>query len=288
MHLRKLIAGVSIYMLLLAALIAPSLLAQDLPRPSPGATVSQMIGLTDVSISYSRPGVKERKIWGGLVPYNKVWRTGANEATKITFSDNVKINGQPLPAGAYSVATIPNENEWTVIFNKNTDLWGAFGYKQEEDALRIQVKPQPADFVERMEFSFTDLKDNSAVAALNWEKLMVPFTIEVDVHAKAMANIKKAMAELKPDDYTTPYRCANYYLRTDTDPEQALQWIEQSVKIKETYFNTAVYARLLGKLGKYKEAVAEGEKSVQLSKASDNKPDTTELEGLIAEWKKAI
>lgn len=283
----KFVSGILIYMLLFMAVIAQSLLAQDLPRPSPGATVSQVVGLTDVSIAYSRPGVKERKIWGGLVPYNKVWRTGANEATKITFSDDVKINGQALPAGTYSMATIPTENEWTVIFNKKTDLWGSFGYNEEEDALRIQVKPQPADFVERMQFTFTDLKDNSAVVALNWEKLMVPFTVEVDVHDKAMANIKKAMAEVKADDYATPYRCARYYLETDTDLEQALQWIEQSVKIQETYFNTAVHARLLGKLSKYKEAVAAGEKSVQLAKANDG-PDTTELEGQIAEWKKAL
>lgn len=272
---------------LVIALGVSSLTAQDLPRPSPGATVSQVVGLTDVSIEYSRPGVKGRKIWDGLVPYNKVWRTGANEATKITFGDDVKINGQALPAGTYSVATIPTENEWTVIFNKNTELWGAMGYKQEEDALRIQAKPQPADFVERMEFTFTDLKDNSAVVALRWEKLLVPFTVEVDVHDKAMANIKKAMADVKPDDYATPHRCASYYLNTDTDLEQALQWSEQSVKIKETYFNTAVYAQLLGKLGKYKEAVAAGEKSVQLAKANDG-PDTSDLEGQIAEWKKAM
>jgi hypothetical protein len=271
--------------LLLCALLLSSLAAQDLPRLSPGASVSQTVGLTDISVTYSRPGVKERTIWGGLVPYNKMWRTGANEATKITFSDDVKINGQALPAGSYSLFTIPGESGWTVIFNKNTELAGTNGYDEKEDALRIQVKPQAAEFVERMEFVFTDLKDNSTTVALHWEKLMVPFTVEVDVHSRAVENIQKAMAEAKPDDYLTPFRSANYYFNSDTDLEQALEWINKSVSIKETYFNTSVQARLYGKLGKYKEAIAAAEKSIQLRKADDSDADTSEMEKMIGEWK---
>jgi hypothetical protein len=266
-------------------LMVSSVTAQDLPRPSPKGSISQTVGLTDISITYSRPGVKERTIWGGLVPYNKLWRTGANEATKIAFSDDVKINGQPLSAGTYSVFTIPTETEWTIIVNKNTQLWGTNEYDEKEDALRIQVKPQPADFAERMSFIFTDLKDNSATVALHWEKLMVPFTVEVDVHARAMANIQKAMAEAEPDDYLTPYRSANYCLNSDTDLEQALEWINKSVSLKETYFNTSVQARLYAKLGKHKEAIAAAEKSIQLVKANDSDADTSELEKMIAEWK---
>lgn len=272
-------------MVLLCALLLSSLAAQDLPRLSPNASVSQIVGLTDVSITYSRPGVKERTIWGGLVPYNKMWRTGANEATKITIGDDVKINGQPLPAGSYSLFTIPGESGWTVIFNKNTELAGTNGYDEKEDALRIQVKPQAAEFVERMEFVFTDLKDNSATVALHWEKLLVPFTVEVDVHSRAVENIQKALAEAKPDDYLTPFRSANYYFNSDTDLEQALEWINKSVSIKETYFNTSVQARLYGKLGKYKEAIAAAEKSIQLRKADDSDADTSEMEKMIGEWK---
>jgi hypothetical protein len=271
--------------LLLCAVLVSSLAAQDLPRLSPGASVSQTVGLTDISVTYSRPGVKERTIWGGLVPYNKMWRTGANEATKITFSDDVKINGQALPAGSYSLFTIPGESGWTVIFNKNTELAGTNGYDEKEDALRIQVKPQAAEFVERMEFVFSDLKDNSTTVALHWEKLMVPFTVEVDVHSRAVENIQKAMAEAKPDDYLTPFRSANYYFNSDTDLEQALEWINKSVSIKETYFNTSVQARLYGKLGKYKEAIAAAEKSIQLRKADDSDADTSEMEKMIGEWK---
>lgn len=280
--------GKLIAMAAVAALVAPFLQAQELPRPSPNASVYQKVGLTDVTITYSRPGVKGRQIWGGLVPYNKVWRTGANEATKITFSDEVKVNGQPLPAGTYAMATIPGESEWTIIFSKQTQLWGSFGYKPEEDALRVQAKPQAAEFMERMQFYFTDLQDNSALVALRWEKLLVPFMLEVDVHARAMANIEKAMAELKPDDFMTPYRCASYCLSANTNLEKGLEWINLATSRKETFFNMSAKAQILAKLGKTKEAIAAGEKSLALAKASEDQPNMSDLENMMAEWKKAM
>jgi hypothetical protein len=153
-------------------------------RISPKAFVMQTIGLKDVSISYSRPGVKGRKIWGGLVPYDKVWRAGANEATKFVFTSDVLINGKKLPAGSYSFFAIPTKNDWTLIFNKVADQWGAFEYNQAEDAMRFTVKPQQNEFTEWLEYSLSDMnvnKDgkNSAVVNLIWEKLRVPFTVEV-------------------------------------------------------------------------------------------------------------
>ena len=153
-------------------------------RISPKAFVMQTIGLKDVSISYSRPGVKGRKIWGGLVPYDKVWRAGANEATKFVFTSDVLINGKKLSAGSYSFFTIPTKNNWTLIFNKVADQWGAFEYNQAEDAMRFTVKPQQNEFTEWLEYTFSDMKvskdgKNSAVVNLIWEKLRVPFTIEV-------------------------------------------------------------------------------------------------------------
>lgn len=153
-------------------------------RVSPKAEVSQTIGLTEVSISYSRPGVKGREIWGGLVPYNKVWRTGANEATKITFGTDVKINGKKLKKGAYAFFAIPTEKEWTLIFNNVADQWGAFTYNEAKDALRVKVKPEKGNFSEWLYYSFTDMavkkrgNPNSAVVSLNWENLKVPFTVE--------------------------------------------------------------------------------------------------------------
>ncbi len=155
-------------------------------RVSPKAEVEQTIGLTDVTISYSRPGVKGRKIWGGLVPYDKVWRAGANEATKITFSTDVTVNGKKLPAGSYGFFVIPTPKEWTVIFNKVADQWGAFQYNEAEDAYRFKVTPKTADYHEWLEYTFSDMKvdakgENSAVINLVWEKLKVPFTVTTDV-----------------------------------------------------------------------------------------------------------
>jgi len=156
-------------------------------RISPRAFLTQTIGLTDVTISYSRPGVKGRKIWGGLVPYKKVWRAGANEATKISFSTDVLIDGKKFPAGSYSFFIIPNENkDWTVIFNKVADQWGAFEYNEAEDFARFNVKPQSSNFHEWLSYTFSDMKvnekgKNSAQVNLNWEKIKVPFTIETEV-----------------------------------------------------------------------------------------------------------
>ena len=153
-------------------------------RVSPKTEVIQTIGLTEISITYSRPGVKGRKIWGELVPYNKVWRAGANEATKITFGTDVKINGKELKKGAYAFFVIPTEKEWTLIFNNVADQWGAFTYNEAKDALRIKVKPVKGNYAEWLYYSFTNMvvkkrgSPNSAVVSLNWENLKVPFTVE--------------------------------------------------------------------------------------------------------------
>jgi hypothetical protein len=147
-------------------------------RVSPKAGVFQTIGITDVNVSYSRPGVKNRKIWGELVPYNKVWRAGADEATKITFSTDVMIEGKKLPAGAYGFFAIPGENEWTLIFNKIADQWGAFTYNESEDALRIKVKPVSNSNHDWLLYSFTEMTPTSAQLNLIWEKLKVSFKIE--------------------------------------------------------------------------------------------------------------
>lgn len=150
-------------------------------RISPKAAVIQTVGFTDVRIDYNRPGVKGRVIWGGLVPYDKVWRAGANEATKFTFSTDVKINGKSLKAGSYSFFTIPTEDKWTLIFNRVADQWGAFEYNEAEDALRFKVTPEEGNMQEWLSYTITKTSKNSAVVNLEWEKLKVPFTIEVSI-----------------------------------------------------------------------------------------------------------
>ncbi len=150
-------------------------------RISPKASISQTVGFTDITISYSRPGVKGRKIWGGLVPYDKVWRAGANEATKITFSTDVTIEGKKLAKGSYGFFAIPGKSEWTLIFNKVADQWGAFEYNEAEDALRINVKPEKNNFTEWLRYEITKTSDSTAVISLEWEKLKVPFKVEVKI-----------------------------------------------------------------------------------------------------------
>ena len=152
-------------------------------RLSPKALVEQTVGYTEVKIEYNRPGVKGRSIWGSLVPYNTVWRAGANEATKITFTTDVKIDGKKLKAGSYSFFAIPTEKTWTLIFNKVADQWGAFEYNDVEDALRIEVTPMPnICWQEWLAYTISKSSDKKAVIMLEWEKLKVPFNVEVEIN----------------------------------------------------------------------------------------------------------
>jgi len=170
-----------ISLLLLSVLIAANVLAQDEPpRLSPKASVSQVVGYTEVSIVYSRPGVKGRKIWGGLVPYNEVWRTGANEATTIEFAADVTVEGQMVPKGKYGLFTIPGKKEWTIILNKTWDQWGAFNYDESQDLLRFKVKPQKSDFTERLLFTFDYVSPYSANIVIEWKDLAVPVLIRTN------------------------------------------------------------------------------------------------------------
>jgi hypothetical protein len=256
----------------------------DLPRPSPLASVSQVVGVTKVSIQYSSPGVKGRKIWGELVPYGEVWRTGANENTTITFSTPVKIGGTELPAGTYGLQTIPTEGDWTVIFSKDADLWGAFDYKPENDALRIQVKPETvADSQERMTFSFEDTTDTSSEVVLRWEKLRVPFSLSVDTPALALAKIKETVR------WQTPLQAANYCIQNNTCLDEASRWIDASLALQETFSNLRAKALLLAKKNDTKNAVAYGEKALAVAKTAQPAPNpqqVKDLEGMVSDWKK--
>ena len=182
----------------LAMLIAVAAVAQQpqvsYPRPSQHASLTQTIGTTDMTITYSRPGVKGRAIWGALVPYDKVWRTGANEATKISFSDDVTINGQALPKGTYSLHTIPGKDTWTIIFNKTADQWGSFKYEQAQDALRVTATPRKGPFTEWMEFDVPSLSADQATVELRWENLAVPFTIGTGTTQKTLTAARAAVA----------------------------------------------------------------------------------------------
>lgn len=281
--------------------------AVRLPRPSQKATVTQTVGVTDITITYSRPGVKGRKIWGDppagssanpaatlddaskrgkddpIVPYGHVWRTGANEATIFTVTDDVLINGQKLSAGNYSLHTIPGKDEWTIIFNGVADQWGSFSYDEKKDVLRVKAKPQwVKDNQEWLEYSFPAVTANSAQVLIRWEKVAVPFTVEIpNVDALMRAKIEKAMAA-NPTDWQIPLQVANQYANND-QWDEALKWVDQSIKIKETFRNLAAKANILIASGKKDEGFAVAEQAI--ARGKEDKVDTSRFEKRIADLK---
>jgi hypothetical protein len=268
------------------ALPAPAVQAQlKLPRVSPLATVTQSIGLTDLTVNYCRPGVKGRVIWGGLVPYDAPWRTGANEATRFTTTDPIQFGGKDLAAGTYAFFTIPGKEEWIVVINSEKDLWGAFEYKPEKDVIRVTVKPTAAEPQEWMEFSFEDLTPNSANLVLRWEKLRLAVPIVVDVNGKTLATARAAILVMKSDDWRTPYQAANYCFANDVAMDEGWKWLVKSLGIQPTWQNLGLQARWQMKQGKKAEAIQTAEKALEAAKASKDKVDTSALEKLLTEWK---
>ena len=243
----------------IALLVAMSAIAQPalrLPEQSPAATVGQTIGITDVTIAYHRPAVNKRKIFGGLVPYGVLWRAGANENTTIAFSTPVKVEGQTLPAGTYGLFMIPGQSQWTVVFSKFAQDWGAYNYDQTEDAARVTVTAQTTpDSQERMAFAFDDLTGNSATAALRWEKLRVPFKIEVDVPATVRASIRSELRGGKHWNGDAWAAAARYEMRNG-DLDAALKDADTALDLGNTTNALRTKAAVLEKRGDTKGAAA--------------------------------
>ncbi|MDQ3749849.1 MAG: DUF2911 domain-containing protein [Acidobacteriota bacterium] len=259
-----------------------------LPRESQRQSVTQTIGDTTVAVVYHRPNVKDRKIWDGLEKYGAVWRTGANENTTFEVSNDVKINGQVLPKGKYGLHTIPNKDEWTIIFNKVNNEWGSFNYDQKQDALRVTVKPLKAELQETMSLGFENVKANTADVVIAWERVKVPFTIDVgDVAGRTLTNIRTQMASLKTDDFRTPAQAAGWVLNSkmSANYEEALKWIDASIKTRETVGNLYTKARLLAELNRKDEAIATVEKAIAMGKAATPAVNTADLEKKLNEWK---
>jgi tetratricopeptide (TPR) repeat protein len=252
--------------LVLATSSAGAQPAMPVPQPSPAASVSQTIGLTHITITYHRPGVKSRQIWGALVPYGDVWRAGANENTTIAFTDPVKIEGNDLPAGTYGLHMIPTKDSWTIIFSKNATSWGSFFYDQKEDALRVTVKPENAEFQEWLGYTFTDLGPHAVTANLRWEKLRVPFRIDIDVNAVVLNHARSEYLR-GPAGFTWQgfSQAAAYCLQNDVDVTDGLAWIDRSIGMNENFNNVAIKSGLLDKTGKTKEAEEARKRALELA-----------------------
>jgi hypothetical protein len=260
----------------------------ETPAPSPTATFSQKVGLTQVTIEYSRPSMKGRQIYGNLVPFGKLWRTGANMATKITFADDVKIAGNDLPAGTYAIFTIPNKDEWTVIFNKNANQGGTGNYKESEDALRVQVKPHTiSDKIETFMINIEDVTPTSAVLELGWESTLVHVPMEVSIDERIMASIKRAMSP-NPNDY---FSAAVYYRESGKDLNQALEWIDECIKIHEGNGRNVFWiyrqkSLIQADMGKVKDAITTAKVSLAKAQEAGNDDYIKMNEDSISEWSK--
>lgn len=296
--------------LFVTALFAASAAAQSapvrLPRPSQKASVMQTIGVTDLTITYSRPGVKGRRIWGEpwgenakgeatlddqnlrpktapIVPWGHVWRAGANEATTFVVTDDVLINGQKLPAGSYSLHAIPTKAEWTIVFNGTANQWGSFNYDPKKDTLRVKVKPQwVKENQEWLQYSIPTVTPNSATVLIRWEKVAVPFTVEVpNVEAVWRAKVDAAIAA-DPNDWRIPLNVGGAYAGDDRW-DDAIAWADKSIKVKETFQNLRAKANWLYSAGRKQEAFAIAEQAIARGKA--DKQDTTAFEKRLADMK---
>ncbi len=250
------------------------------PRPSPDASVSQVVGITKISIDYSSPAVKGRTIWGDLVPYGKIWRTGANEVTSITFSTPVKVNGNILGAGTFGIHMIPGENEWEIIFSKDTKVDDPMTYDESKDALRIKVKPEENPFTERMAFTITDTDENNANVNLIWEKLRVSFKVEAATRDLVLESARNLNAW---SDLNT---AAAYCLQNNINLDEGFRWIQASVLINENYWNQRIKAQYLAKMNNKKEAIAAMEKAVDYGSKLESPPfDFESMKKMLNDWK---
>lgn len=260
-----------------------------MPAPSPQQKVEQAVGLSTVTVDYSRPSMKGRTVFGDLVPYGKIWRTGANASTKIKFSEDVTIEGNKIPAGEYALYTIPGKDEWTVIIHKNTKHWGDGGkeYKQEEDQARFTVKSQKNPRkVESFTINFTNLKADATDVEILWDDVIVPFTVKTDVDSKVMSQIDQQVIKNQNATPGLYAAAANYYYETNRDLKQAHEWMKKANATDPKFWNVHAQAKIEAKMKDYKQAIKTAEKSMELAKAANNDDYVALNEKAIAEWKK--
>ncbi|WP_057937733.1 DUF2911 domain-containing protein [Algoriphagus resistens] len=243
----------------------------QMPQASPSAKIAQKVGLTDVTVDYSRPSTKDRKIFGELVPYGQVWRTGANGATVLSFSTDVIIDGKNIPAGQYALYSIPGKSEWTMILSRNIKLWGAIGYNESEDVIRFSAKPEKLNKkAETFEISFANMTDTGSDLSLKWEKTKIDFRIETEVDPLVMSQIKEYVIDANNADPSLLYSAASYYYTNKKDLNQAFNWINESVEDDPKYWTMHLKAKIEAALGKKTEALESAEEAIDLAEEAGN------------------
>lgn len=268
--------------LILTIFLSGIVVAQQLyiPRASPQATISQIVGISEVTIKYARPSKKEREIFGKLVPYGEVWRIGANENTTITLSTDGKIQGEKVPAGTYGMHAIPGEKEWTVILSKDNNLWGSGGYNPENDLNRFLAIPVKTTPVEFLTFSFEDVQDEFAVVTLSWDETKISFLIEFNTSELVQKKVNEATV------WQPAMQGAMYILNKNGDLKEGLRLINISTAINTNYANLRIKAQLLNKSGDKNQAIEVMEQAIAIGKEMKNKPfDFEAMQKLLADWK---
>ena len=253
--------------------------AIDFPAASPACSIKQRVGLTDIDVAYSRPGVKGRSIFGGIVPYGKVWRTGANQATRVTFNTPVKLEGNEVPAGTYALFTIPGEDQWTVILSKKIDQWGAYQYDAKDDLLRFQVKPLGMEeHIDTFTIEFNQIRDDSALLNLVWDQTVVPVRIEVDVVGKVVAQIDAAMASAGKKSDGLYFQAATFYYDHNLSLDKALEWVKAGLADNPNIAFELMHleAAILAKQGDKAGAIAAAKKSTELALKAEGPGSSTE------------
>ena len=275
-------------LLIILAFVSFKSLAQiNTPAASPSTTLTQSLGLTKITVDYSRPSVKGRKIFGDLVPYEKVWRTGANKITSIKFDDEVLVNGATMKAGSYGLYTIPGKGEWTIIFNRDDKQWGSYGYDIKKDVIRFNVQPiQPEQFSEQMTIDFVEFTPTSTYLSIKWESTEVRFKIEQKVEEKIMAEIAEKTAKL---DATTDtyFAAADYYYQKGINLDQALNWATKVLEKEKEYWTYQLVARIAAKQNNCTVALPNAEKSMEMAKKAGDDAYIKLNQAVFAQCKKA-
>lgn len=271
---------------LAAGLVSGAVFAQesaklDLPRPSPNATFKQTVGLTDVTVAYSSPAVRGRKVWGTVVPYDEVWRAGANECTKLTLSTPATIGGKSVLAGTYALFLLPTKTGWTFILNKDTTLSGTDGYKSTDDILRVPATATTIPPRERLAYEVLDFTDDGGTLAMEWDTVRVAVRFELNTRATVLSQVRA----LKTDDWRPYNRAARYLLDAKFEPAYAMELADKSIKLKEEWENVWTKAQLLAAAGNTKQALAMAQRAQELGKKSKNFFYADQVAKAISDWK---
>jgi len=278
-----------IFILIASGMLMTALAQEQIktPQPSPGATLTQQIGVMEVTVKYSRPGIKDREIYGGLVPFNELWRTGANATTSLKFSDDVVIEGNKVVAGEYGLYTIPGQEEWTIILNKDLG-WGTGAYKEEDDAARFKVKPEKlANTFETLTIEFDHIRDNWAYVVVSWENTLIKFKIEFDVDSNVMGQIEKEMADPGKTHENNFFAAANYYYSHDKDLGQALSWVNTAIeKRPDAFWMIRLKSQIQAKMNNYTDAIETAKAAMEAARKANNDQYVKFNQDAIAEWEK--